>query len=417
MKSFQPITSLIVEIDFGEGRRKVGRLAWRDRVGYFQYDPDYLVAGPEISPIRLKKSDALYEGTVVFGRLHGVFNDSLPDGWGRLLMDRKLAQVGVTPSTLSPLDRLAWIGDRGMGALVYRPEHPALVTVENGIIDLDVLAEQSRRVIKDSPTAVLDDLLRIGGSPQGARPKALVAVSADKKSLIHGDVACPAGYDLWLVKFRSGEDSIDAGAIEMAYSEMARLVGIDMPETALFPAKRGPGYFGVRRFDQGERRHHMHTLSGLLEADHTMPSVGYVALLNAARLLTRHQAAVDALFVRMVFNIVVGNRDAHAKNHAFLMSADGTWTLSPAYDLTWSDGPGGEHALDVAGVGRSPGRKDALAVAAQTGVDVRWAAKVIDEVCSTAVTAWKGLAKNQGVSVRISSEIGAALSINARLMK
>lgn len=408
--AFRPITVLRVELVLDGERRSVGRLAWRDRVIYFEYDAAFLATRLELSPFRLKLGPGVVEGpTAVFERLHGLFNDSLPDGWGRLLMDRKLRQVGIQPDQLTPLDRLAWIGGHGMGALTYRPEHPALAGAGDAI-DLDRLAEQSRMVLEDSPKAVLDELLSIGGSPQGARPKALVGVSVDGGSLIHGVDDLPDSYEHWIVKFRSSTDPSDVGAVEQAYAAMAREAGVTMPPTALFPAKRGAGYFGIKRFDRrGNRRVHILTASGLLDIDHTLPSLGYGGLLKATRSLTRRQSEVEQVFTRMVLNVFARNRDDHTKNHSFLMEADGGWFVSPAYDVTFSSGPGGEHALDVAGEGRDPGAEHIHAVADEVGVSRKVAVAVIDRV-RMVVDRWPGFARDSGVSKRMASSIDRVLN-------
>ncbi len=403
---FRPITVLKVEFAGWGGPNRVGRLAWRDRVAYFEYDPEFISTKLELSPFKLPLRPDLFEGPPgVFETLHGLFNDSLPDGWGRLLMDRKLIEIGIQPGQLTPLDRLAWVGRRGMGALTYTPEHPALAEDERNEIDLDRLALQARNVYEDSPKAVLDELLRIGGSPHGARPKALVGRSPDGSRLVHGVDDLPDGYQHWLVKFRSIGDPIDAGAIEHAYAEMGRAAGIIMPETTLFPATKGPGFFGIRRFDRvGNRRYHMHTLSGLLNIDHTLPNIGYAGMLKATRALTRRQAEVDQMFARMVFNVLAWNRDDHTKNHSYIMAQDGEWSASPAYDITFSSGPGGEHALDVDRESMNPGVVNILAVAKDVGVEKRVALTCIERAKS-AVDGWPVFAKSCGVSNKMQKTI------------
>ncbi|MDE1149894.1 MAG: type II toxin-antitoxin system HipA family toxin [Azospirillaceae bacterium] len=389
------------------GGHLVGRLAWRDRAAWFEYDQAFLSQGFEVSPFRLRLGPGVMEGPrEVFDRLHGLFNDSLPDGWGRLLMDRKLHQVGVQPGRLTPLDRLAWVGTRGMGALTYVPEHPVLAADAGNDVDLDRLAGESRLVLADDPVAVLDELLRIGGSPQGARPKALVGCSPAGTRLIHGVDDLPDAYEHWIVKFRGVGDPPDVGAIEQAYTGMARQAGIAMPPTRLFPSTTGPGHFGIRRFDRvGNRRVHMHTLSGLLNIDHRLPSVGYDGLLKATRSLTRRQADVEQMFARMVFNVLAWNRDDHTKNHSFLMAADGTWSVSPAYDITFSSGPGGEHALDIAREGREPGIDHILRVAGDVGVRRDVALACVDQV-KAAIDRWPQLASEAGVSATSAAEVG-----------
>jgi len=296
-----------------------------------------------------------------------------------------------------------------MGALTYHPEHPSPPESE-GAVDLDSLADQSRMVLDDNPKAVLDELIRIGGSPHGARPKALVGVSPGGGHLIHGVDDLPDNHEHWIVKFRAGSDPVDIGATENAYAEMAREAGVDMPPTALFPARTGPGYFGAKRFDRlGNQRLHMHTISGLLNLDHTLPSLGYASLLKATRTLTRRQADVDQMFTRMVFNVLAHNRDDHTKNHSFLMAEDGQWSVSPGYDVTFSSGPGGEHALDVNGEGRNPGAEHIRAVARQVGVNERAAAAVVERV-KTAVDRWPAFASENGVSRKMAAGIDRVLN-------
>lgn len=404
-RKFEPVTLLAVDLDVGGKRLPVGRLAWRDRAIYFAYDKAFLATGLQLSPFNLPLTPDLVEGPPVFDRLHGLFNDSLPDGWGRLLMDRKLREVGLQPGQLTPLDRLAWVGRHGMGALVYRPEHPTLHRASDPVTDLDRLSGQSRLVLEDSPKAVFDELLKLGGSPHGARPKALIGVSMDQGRLIHGVDDIPPEYEHWIVKFRAPSDPIDVGAIEHAYAEMARQAGVDMPSTTLFAAKEGPGYFGIKRFDRvGNGRVHMHTIGGLLHADHTLPSLGYAALLKATGLLTRRQVDVEQMFARMVFNVLAHNRDDHPKNHSFLMDEDGTWSVSPAYDIMFSAGPAGEHALDVAGEGRAPGIPHIRKVAEDAGIRESMVSAMVERV-KEAVRGWPQFASNSGVSKSIASEI------------
>ncbi|BDQ35462.1 type II toxin-antitoxin system HipA family toxin [Pseudodesulfovibrio portus] len=411
-KCVNHIQLLTVYLDFNEPVR-IGRLAYVNREIVFEFDKNFPVDELNISPFHLKPSltggiikgpERLFEG------LHGVFNDSLPDGWGRLLMDRTLSRLDIRPGQVTPLDRLAWVGSRGMGALVYKPEHPNLSEYDdNGNINLDEMAEAVKLVLEDSPEAVFKELLKVGGSPGGARPKALVGLSPDGRTMIHGEDQLDEGYEYWLVKFCGVDDSPETGLIEKAYADMAVVAGIDMPETRVFPSNNGPGYFGIKRFDRGaDGRKHMHTACGLLNADFRLPSIGYEDLLKATSALTRHQEDVNQMFLRMVFNVFAHNRDDHTKNHAFLMDETGEWRLSPAYDMVFSDGPGGEHALDVGGEGRNPGIDDIRRV----GKNLKLGKKVVEGAISqvrAAVDLWPSFAGGNGVSEKtiqaISSEI------------
>ena len=395
----EPVRLLHVELEMDGPVRAVGRIAWREGRIYFEYDPSFPGLSLPISPFHLPFSPGVIEGRrEPFQGLHGLFNDSVPDGWARLLLDRRLSQIGVLPSSLTPLDRLACVGSRGMGALRYRPEYPAPRDHKRRRIDLDRIADEAQKVLAGDATQVLESLLDLGGSSGGARPKVLIGCDRSKKKLVHGVDDLSAGYRHWLLKFRSTTDAIDVGAVEYAYSQMASAAGVDMTETFLFPSHKGPGYFGTERFDRADNiRIHAHTLGGLLYADHRLPTVGYQTLLKTTRALTRSQVEVERVFRRMVFNVFAHNRDDHTKNHSFLMSKDGSWRASPAYDITFSSGPGGEHAMDIGGEGRAPTEDNIAVVAKEVGVSAVFAKQCIEEV-RDAVHQWPGFAADSGVS-------------------
>lgn len=410
---FKPINLLTVVLDMGEPR-PVGRLAYIGREIIFEFDPGFPVDKLNISPFKLRPplgSSVIKGPERIFEGLHGVFNDSLPDGWGRLLMDRKLRDIGIRPNQLTPLDRLAWIGSKGMGALLYRPEHPKLTKSDSHEwVDLDEIAAASRVVLEDSPEAVLDYLLQVGGSPQGARPKALIGLAQDGSSIVHGKDNLPDRYEHWLVKFGSQFDLPESGLIEQAYADMAREAGVVMPESKVLPSNQGPGYFAVKRFDrEGNRRIHMHTACGLLHADFRLPSIGYEELLKTTQSLTRHQLDVEQMFTRMVFNVYAHNRDDHTKNHGFLMDNNGEWRLSPAYDVTFSDGPGGEHTLDIAGEGRNPGLKDIQKVGHAIGFSSATITECVDRV-RVAVNKWSEFADSNAIPKKLAEKFTSAFS-------
>lgn len=411
LRTVAPVGTIHVEMEIDGALRPVGTIARRDRVLYFAYDPAFRTLGLELSPLRMRPGAALYEGPRgLFDGLHGVFNDSLPDGWGRLLLDRKLRASGILPGSLTPLDRLAMVGSRGMGALRYRPEHAPHARARKPPIDLDELAESARLVLEDDANVVIDHLLALGGSSSGARPKALVGCSGDGRTLVHGVDDLAPEFAHWIVKFRAREDPVDIGAIEHAYARMAHEAGIDMPETALFPSAHGPGHFGIKRFDRvGNRRVHMLTACGLLHADHRIPSIGYAELLKATRLLTRREAEVDRMFARMVFNVLAHNRDDHTKNHSFVMAANGTWSVAPAYDVTFSAGPGGHHALLVGRDIRNPGIDEIRAVAAAAGVRDTVVRACIDRT-RAATARWPEFADASGVSRPLRDQVNTAIN-------
>ena len=386
----------------------VGTLAQdRGRV-YFEYAPEFLTTGLNLSPFRLPFEGGLFEhADRDFGPLPGVFDDSLPDGWGLLLMDRHFRSRGMNLAEISPLDRLSWLGSRTMGALTYHP--PAdREDLDSSVFDLHDLARQSQEILAGAAVDVLPQLLRAGGSPGGARPKVLIGFDPATGDIASGEDDLPDGFEHWIVKFAAKTDPPDAGAIEYAYSLMAADAGIDMPPTRLFETAKCERFFGVKRFDRdGNRRYHVHTFGNLIQSNFRIPSADYADLLKAASLLTRNHQDVLRAFRRMVFNVLAHNRDDHVKNFAFILDdaagsaasspPSGEWSLSPAYDLLYTPGPGGEHTMSLAGEGRNPGRSHILRLAAQADVSKREADDVINQV-HAAVARWKGHASDAGVS-------------------
>ena len=350
----KPVQHIKVGLDFGSGPGLVGHLALRDQQIYFEYDADFISRGLNLSPFRLPLKPGVQTfHSGLFEGLPGVFNDSLPDGWGRLLFDRAMRKRGILPKSLSPLDRLAHVGKSGMGALIYEPHYSD--AVESTGVDLDRLAKQSQDVLEGGAEDVLDELLVRNGSSAGARPKVLIGFNRETGQITHGSQVLPKSYEPWIVKFANSQDGPDAGAVEFVYSEMARRAGLMIPPTHLFPAKRGAGYFAIKRFDQNRsERLHMHTPCGLLHSDHRIPALDYQDLLELTLHLTRDVRESEKMFQYAVFNVMAHNRDDHSKNFSFLMDETGVWKISPAYDLTFSYGPGGEQSTMVMGEGKSP---------------------------------------------------------------
>jgi serine/threonine-protein kinase HipA len=395
---YRPVTKIIVSLANGQATVRVGTLATVKRAIYFEYEPSLIESGIELSPFRLPlKAGTFQAKPEPFDGLFGVFNDSLPDGWGRLLLDRSLKSHGVSPEELSPLDRLSHVGSNGMGALLFEPDVSEEVTKDK-FLDLAKLAEETNKVMAGETEEVFEELLELSGSSAGARPKVMVGVSSNKEQLVHGQQDLPINYEHWLIKFGSRGDPSDIGAIEFAYSLMARRAGLDLMPTHLFMAKKGGGYFGVQRFDrQNGYRIHMHSLSGLIHADHRMPSLDYEDILRATLTLTRNMQEVEKMFRLAAFNVFAKNRDDHAKNFAFLMDSNGGWRTSPAYDLTYSRGPGGEQSTMVMGEGRSPGRKQLIQLAEKFGITKSKSTAILDQVYE-AVGNWKLVADEAGVS-------------------
>lgn len=234
---------------FGSGIQPVGRLAIREGIIYFQYDEEFLQSNLEISPIKLPLQRNVIElPKDPFEGLAGVFDDSLPDGWGRLLFDRLLRLKGISSSDISPLDGLGYVGLHGMGALVYEPDQSP--NSSNVMIDLDLLATQTEEVLKGDSDEMIAALLSLNGSSAGARPKALIGVDAERKNISYGAHLLSDGFEPWMVKFPNLLDGKEAGTIEYIYALMAAAAGIKISDVHLFPSKKGNSYFAVKRFDR-----------------------------------------------------------------------------------------------------------------------------------------------------------------------
>ncbi|QJU56435.1 type II toxin-antitoxin system HipA family toxin [Sphingomonas sp. AP4-R1] len=384
-------------LDEGEAADTVCRLAMADGLAQVEWSAAVVDQRWRIDPLLYPPEPGLHAARGRnFDGLHGFLSDSLPDAWGQMLMKRRLEKLGVRIDTLSAVDRLALVGQTGRGALVYQPA--TTPTEDVGTIDLDALAEESRVLLLGNDPAQIDTLARLGGASGGARPKIHLGIAPDGTLSGEGDT----GHEDWIVKFRATVDPIDIGPIEEAYARMARAAGIDMAASRLLPAQTGPGYFATRRFDRPApgRRLHMISLAGALEARADMPSIDYDMFLRATMAITRHAADVEEAFRRMVFNILAHNRDDHTRQHSFLQDAAGDWRLAPAYDLTFSNGPGGEHYLAVEGEGRAPNRAQVMTLGRRHGLSNRAIALIIDEV-RAALSDWPQIAAEAGTTVSV----------------
>ena len=409
--TFTPVSQIKVGLDIGDGALPLGRLAMRDRQVFFEYDPGFLAKGLAVSPFRLPLKTGIqsFDGKLFEG-LPGLFNDSLPDGWGRLLFDRAMRTKGLLPEQFSPLNRLAHIGHTGMGALTYEPDLSE--TSNNEQIDLDWLAAQSAHVLEGEAEDVLAELLTLNGSSAGARPKALIGFDRKQDRIVHGAGTLDNDHEPWLVKFANTQDGPDVGAIEFAYAEMARRAGINIPETHLFSAQKSAGYFATKRFDRsGLKRLHMHTASGLLHSDFQTPSLDYQDLIELTALLTRDVRETEKMFRLAVFNVLAHNRDDHSRNFSFLMNELGEWRLSPAYDLTFSSGPGGEQSTMVMGEGKVPGLSHLCGLGEVAGLSKGQIDEIIEET-RAGLSDWSTLANEFGVrgsNIRLIAERMAKL--------
>ena len=346
------------------GERLVGRLAQTaDGLVAFQYDAGWITDGFSINPYSLPLTDEVFVPEYKpFDGLFGVFHDSLPDGWWALLLDRMLRREGIVPIDVTPLMRLAIVGSTGRGALRYEPETE--FPREEAGADLDRLAEWCRDILENHPVEDLDAAFAAGGSSGGARPKAYVE---DEEGS-------------WLVKFPSSMDPEGIGRIEYDYALCAQECGINVPDVRLMPSKLCEGYFATRRFDRADdgTRRHMVSASGIVEVSHRVPALDYESLFQISYFLTGARDEAEQLYRRMCFNVFAHNRDDHTNNFSWLCN-EGVWSLSPAYDRTYAQGMGGEHATSVLGNGR-PGMEDVLAIAREVGLPARRARLVAIDI-------------------------------------
>ncbi len=361
-------------------RQEVGMLLQDKQRIFFEYFPDFLKSGIELSPFKLPlKAGVFEEKSRIFDGLFGLFNDSLPDGWGCLLLDRKLRKLGKSYAEITPLDRLSLIGANPMGALEYEPA--AGDSDLYGDIELDSLSGEVDRILDGEESLVLDELLKLNGSSGGARPKIVACVSSDRKQIIHGGKSVPDGFTPWIIKFSEKHDPQSSGELEYRYSLAAKAAGITMPETHLFPLKDGRGCFGVQRFDRTLKgKIHTHTACGLLHASHRFASLDYENLLKLTWILTRNHVDVLEMARRMIFNVKSGNKDDHSKNFSFLLNERNQWQLAPAYDLTPSAGINGEQTCMVNGKGCNITDADLIKTAATANISEVEAKALIDQI-------------------------------------
>lgn len=359
------------KLDVFYNQQKVGTLATtKQKLVAFEYDDQWLIDGFSISPFSLPLEKKVFIPKMdPFDGLFGVFSDSLPDGWGRLLVDRYLSKHNINPFTMGNLNRLAIVSSSGMGGLTYVPS--TTFSTFNNSVDLDEMAQECSNLLKTEHSDQLDELFLLGGSSGGARPKLLMTIDGEE----------------WIIKFPSSHDSSNIGEQEYQYSLCAKACGIEMSETRLFPSKICSGYFGTKRFDRipqinaAIKRRHMVSVSGLLETSHRIPNLDYNILMKLTLQLTNDYSQIENLFRLMCFNVFAHNRDDHSKNFTYIYNdTSNTWQLSPAYDLTYSYSLQGEHATTIDGNGSNPDIKDILNVANKIGMRSSLAKEIVTHV-------------------------------------
>jgi serine/threonine-protein kinase HipA len=391
----------------------------------FQYDPAFAASGIEVSPLTMPLNERVYEFPALarntFHGLPGLLADSLPDKFGNTLINAWLATQGRTPESFGAVERLCYVGTRGMGALEFAPglgPKPRKATK----IEIDALVRLASDVLTHrndlkgnlggaARGKALNDILRVGTSAGGARAKAVIAWNRETNEVRSGQITAGDGFDYWLLKFdgvtgnkdKELEDPKGYGAIEYAYHRMARAAGVAMSECRLLE-ENGRRHFMTRRFDRlaGGEKLHMQSLCALAHFDFNQAGAyGYEQALLAIRQLDLPMAAVEEQFRRMVFNIVARNQDDHVKNIAFLMDKQGRWSLAPGFDVTYSFNPSGSwtamHQMTL------NGKRDEFTMAdfdacAKSSLMKRGRARTIIEEVSAAVARWPEFATEARVA-------------------
>ena len=319
------------------------------RPGYylFQYADD-LPAYINPSPINMPVNQSVYSFSLdknTYQGLPGMISDSLPDKFGNALVNQYMEGNGIAANQVTTLDRLLYIGKRGMGALEFEPSK-TLEQKDHYSLAMSDLVESARMAIQGNFSQVASDLIQIGSSAGGARPKAVVGWNRQNKDIIAGQFDLPLEYEHWLLKFDGvGEDQElgggdGYGCIEYIYHLMAKDAGIQMSECRLFE-ENGRAHFMTKRFDRiGNEKIHMQSFCALAHQDFNQPYVtDYSSLLRTAQMLDLGKHEITQLYARMVFNVLSNNCDDHTKNFTFLMNTDGTWSLAPAFDVTHAHNP------------------------------------------------------------------------------
>jgi serine/threonine-protein kinase HipA len=401
----------------------------------FQYEPEFAKSGFEIAPVRmpLRREPYRFPGLPAdaFSGLPGLLSDSLPDRWGTALVNAWLASAGRAPASFDVVQRLCYVGTRGMGALEFEPaREPELKGADtldiSALVRLasEVLAERDRFVteLSENPDEeAMKAILAVGTSAGGARPKAIIAFNEQTREVRSGQLPAPAGFTHWLLKFDGVSQPNDGslgdpkgwGAVEYAYSLMAGAAGIEMTESRLLE-EGGRRHYMTRRFDRPDEdgKLHMQTLGALEHVSYREPgSYSYEQLLLLIRRLGLGTPAVEQQFRRMVFNIVARNQDDHVKNVAFLMDREGSWSLAPAYDLVFAMDPSNfwlsSHQMTLAGKRDGFTVTDIREVGDLAGLPRGRGVRILAEV-SEIVAGWPGFAEQAQVDERFAVQIAEA---------
>ena len=374
--------------------KKIGNLLLKDGIVYFEYDKNFKTSGLEISPLKLPLSQSgVYTNNDerYFEGLAGVFHDTLPDKFGTKVIERYFESKNIPPHQLSVLQKLMFVGDKSIGAITYKPVlHKIEEKTVNELIELQNFYENAKKIITGDAIEVVDEMLNFmdsAASAGGARAKAIIGYNEDTKEIISGVKRdLKENFEHYLIKFDIASvdgTSSDYTKLEYLYMSMAKEVGIDVPKIELL-SHGNLAHYLIKRFDRvhGETLH-LHSVAGLTHTNFNIPMhYSYDELLRLTRYLTGSQKAVNEQFQRMIFNLVGRNQDDHAKNFAFTMDKNGIWNLSPAYDITYSNGAGytKNHQLSLNGKTNDFTLKDILGLAKKHSIKENVAKEYLEQI-------------------------------------
>ncbi|MCF7913384.1 MAG: type II toxin-antitoxin system HipA family toxin [Candidatus Cloacimonetes bacterium] len=391
----------------------IGVVSWINdrRIGVFQYVPEFLSSNIQVAPLTMPLSETPYSfpglSSDSFKGLPGLLADSLPDRFGNAVIDTWLAEQGRLEEDFNPVERLCYIGHRGMGALEYEPAIKC-ISQRTSLLDIDQLVNLANQILNERQKLIgsltgendqkaIEDIIRVGSSAGGARAKAVLAWNPVSGKFKSGQLKLPQGFEHWIMKFDGISENSDNppssakgyGKIEFAYHLMAVNAGIDMTECRIYP-ENGRTHFMTRRFDRTTEsgKLHVQTLGAMAHFDYMLPaSYSYEQALQVIRRLQLPQRDLEQVVLRAIFNVVGRNCDDHVKNIAFIMNRKGEWSLAPAYDLTYAWNPAGvwtsQHQMSINGKRENIHREDLIALAEKADLKKEKANILIDKVMDT----------------------------------
>lgn len=389
--------------------KKVGILYEEDGLISFEYEQSFLDTNLNLSPLNLPFNKETYSNydDKYYQTLAGVFFDSLPDKFGTKVIERYYESKNVPLKDLTLLQKLIFIGKRGMGALEYEPSEKVLED-EKSIEALEIrkLYESSKKILKGEAEETIHDMLSFmdsGASAGGARAKAVIGWNRDSKTIVSGSNTIPSDYDYWLLKFDDYDDrkekASDFTKLEYIYMQMAKESGINIPEIEMF-SDGDLSHFLIKRFDRVKgKKVHMHSLASIAHVNFNVPQhYSYDEALRVVKFMTKDAQDVKEFYRRAVFNVMAINQDDHAKNTSFLMDENGEWRLSPAYDITYANGQGftKTHQMSIKGKVKDISKKILLELGVEKGIKEQECISIIQKTV-TAVSTFKMKAEKIGI--------------------